>query len=104
LSCIAWDDPVKGVDILLKAFKEVISKYKIIHSFIIGVEQDHSKLYKECCKSGLVDNVHWTGIVDNAWKVLNVSDIYVQPSRSEGLPFATLEAMSLKRPVVASRV
>ena len=55
-------------------------------------------------KLGLVNNVHWAGIRDNGWQILNAVDIYVQPSLSEGLPMAIVEAMALRLPVVATNV
>ena len=104
LACIAFDAPVKGVDILLHAFKEARRNYSNLHLIIIGVDEQYSDLPAQANMLGLSGSVHWAGIRDAGWQILNAADIYVQPSRSEGLPLAIMEAMSLELPVVASRV
>ncbi|HEU4402182.1 MAG TPA: glycosyltransferase, partial [Candidatus Polarisedimenticolia bacterium] len=53
---------------------------------------------------GLPGRVHWAGVRDEGWQLLMATDLYVQPSRSEGVPLAVLEAMALGLPVVASGV
>jgi glycosyltransferase involved in cell wall biosynthesis len=102
LGCIAFDRPVKGLDILLKAFSKVIEKKSEVHLIIIGVDPKISSLPKLAEKLGLINNVHWAGIRDNAWQILNAVDMYVQPSLSEGMPIAIMEATALKLPVVAT--
>jgi len=104
LACIAFDNPVKGVDILLNAFCIVREKFPKLHLIIVGVDEQSSALPSQANALGLSDCVHWAGIRDQGWRILNAADIYVQPSRSEGLPLAIMEAMSLELPVVASRV
>jgi glycosyltransferase involved in cell wall biosynthesis len=44
------------------------------------------------------------GLRDDVQEVLLAGDVFVQPSRSEGLPLAILEAMGAGLPVVATRV
>ncbi len=104
LACIAFDAPVKGVDILLNAFSNVQEKFPKLHLIIVGVNEQSSALPAQANALGLSDCVHWAGIRDQGWRILNAADIYVQPSRSEGLGLAIMEAMSLELPVVASRV
>jgi glycosyltransferase involved in cell wall biosynthesis len=103
LSCIAFDKPVKGVDVLLKAFKILLEENNQIHLVIIGIDPKVSTLYKLSNKLGLSSHVHWVGITDYAIKTLSISDVYIQPSLREGLSFAIVEAMALRLPVVASK-
>jgi glycosyltransferase involved in cell wall biosynthesis len=44
------------------------------------------------------------GWQESLHNILAIADIVVVPSLWEGLPYVALEAMALKRPVVASRV
>jgi glycosyltransferase involved in cell wall biosynthesis len=55
---------------------------------------------------GVEDRVRFLGWVDSprARSLLTESDIFVLPSRNEGLPMAILEAMAFSVPVVATPV
>lgn len=53
---------------------------------------------------GVADRVRLLGLRDDVARLLAAADVFVQPSRSEGLPLAVLEAMAAGLPVVASRV
>ena len=103
LMCIGFDDPIKGVDILIKSFSMVIKKNKNIHLILIGVTPE-SKLKDMSRDLRIEDNVHFLGIVDNAQQLLKNADIYIQPSRNEGLSLSILEAMSKSLPVIAFKV
>lgn len=104
LACIAWDNPVKGLDILLDAFKILLQNRTPIHLIVVGVDPDRSTLPEQAATLGVSKWVHWAGIRDQGWQILNAADVYVQPSRSEGLGLAIIEAMSLSLPIVATRV
>ena len=104
LACIAFDNPIKGLDILLKAFSIVREKFPELQLIIVGVDEQTSALPSQANALGLSDCIHWAGIRDAGWQILNAADIYLQPSRSEGLPLSIMEAISLGLPVVASRV
>lgn len=104
MACIAFDSPLKGLDILLEAFAKVAEKHKQITLILIGAEPSQSIYPQMADELGLSKYIKWAGIRDEAWRILNAADIYIQPSRSEGLPLAILEAMSFKLPVVATRV
>ena len=62
---------------------------------------------EEIQKSGLEGQVSYLGYLSDKNKInqwLDELDFYVQPSLSEGLPRATIEAMSRGCPIVASNV
>jgi starch synthase (maltosyl-transferring) len=53
---------------------------------------------------GVADVVTFLGQVDDVRAFYDELDVYVQPSRTEGLPCAVVEAMAMSRPVVATDV
>ena len=48
--------------------------------------------------------MHLLGLRDDIPSLLAAGDVFVQPSRSEGLPLAVLEAMAQQIPLVATDV
>jgi glycosyltransferase involved in cell wall biosynthesis len=104
LACIAWDNPIKGIDILLDAVKTAFDKRQKLHVLIIGIDPDKSRWPEYVDRMGLSGYIHWAGIKDDGWWFLNVADIYVQSSRSEGLCLSILEAMAMKLPVISTPV
>ena len=50
---------------------------------------------------GLTDDVIFAGDQQHVYPYLDACDIYVQPSRDDAFPHATLEAMAVGKPVVA---
>ncbi len=95
----------KGVDILLYAIAKLDKKTKEkIQCIIIGDGPHRKKLEKIILQKGLTQIVHLTGNIDNAANLLPSFDLFILPSRKEGLPYVILEAMSSHIPVIASDV
>ncbi|HWX25271.1 MAG TPA: glycosyltransferase family 4 protein [Vicinamibacteria bacterium] len=103
LGCIAFDSPVKGIDVLLEAFSGIVRNHPEVRLLVIGVNPRDSDLPRQAALRGISERVHWAGIRDEGWRLLNAADLYVQPSRSEALPLAIVEAMALELPVLATR-
>lgn len=98
--------PVKGVDILLKAFHILCDKVKDTELVIIGDGISKDELKSMCIKKNISHRVHFVGNIDNA-EVRNYfrnSDIVVVPSREEPFGLVAIEAMSEKACVVSSNV
>lgn len=98
---------LKGHDVLLKAVSEVRKLGHNIHLTIIGYGENID-LFKNMAKDlGISSYVDFTGKVQNGAPlrdILDRSDIFVLPSRQEGLPRALLEAMARGLPAIATRV
>ena len=58
----------------------------------------------EAASRGLAGRVTFTGAVHNVHEYFRMADVFVLPSRREGLPVALMEAMSCELPCVASRL
>jgi len=98
------DDKRKGLDILLRAFKIVLSK---MDASLVVAGSGNRKPYKALLSSlGITSQVIFTGFVDNATlaKLYLICDIFVCPSRLEGFGLTILDAMAAGKPVVATKV
>jgi glycosyltransferase involved in cell wall biosynthesis len=69
---------------------------------IAGEGSLRSALEKQIQEGGLVDRVHLLGHREDVADLLAVCDVFVLPSLNEGLPLSVLEAMALRRPVIAT--
>ena len=96
-------EAVKGVDVLLRAWRALPSRAGIELHFV-GDGRLRPELERYAGEHGLSGSVHFHGWLSNVRPVLDEADLYVQPSLSEGLPNAVLEAMAASLPVVATRV
>lgn len=104
IGCIAFDSKVKGVDILLEALAKIADRFPKIHLLTIGIDSSRSSLPGEAMRLGIGPRIHWAGLRENGWRLLNAANLYAQPSRSEAMPLAVMEAMALRLPVIATSV
>lgn len=92
--------PVKGVDVLLDAFRG-IAPAENVHLLLFGEIRDRH-IQKQV---GRLPHVHFLGFHPNAAAFAGACDIAVMPSiEREGLPKAVLEAMAQGIPAVVSAV
>ncbi len=92
--------PVKDHANLLRA----AAMLPCVHVAIAGRGGEEGTLRGLAAELAITDRVHLLGLRDDVDRVLLAGDVFVQPSRSEGLPLAILEAMAAGVPVVATRV
>ncbi|EJP21786.1 glycosyltransferase, group 1 family protein [Peptostreptococcaceae bacterium AS15] len=84
---------------------EQISKIFPRFKLILAGNGDLFDFYKsEIERLRLQDKVILAGHVNNAKQLIYSSDIIISSSKSEGLPFNIMEAMSIGIPVIASRI
>jgi glycosyltransferase involved in cell wall biosynthesis len=96
--------PVKGYDLLVEAAGTVCSQMPNVHFYHAGEGDMLDGLRQRCCELGIEDRFTFLGSVKDVPSFLKGLDIYIQPSRSEGLSNAILEAMSSCLPVITTDV
>lgn len=62
------------------------------------------ELQRLAAELGVADNVHFLGWVENMPALLQACDVAILPSHTEGLPRSILEAMVVRKPVIATPV
>ncbi len=98
-----YQEPAKGMDILLGAWKEVVVKYPTAILKIVG--QGNIKKYENDAKElGISKNVVFYGKQNNVSDFLKTATIFVLPSRREGMSNALMEAMLYGKPCIATDI
>jgi glycosyltransferase involved in cell wall biosynthesis len=91
----------KGLNHLIDAVTHVNQDCLAV---ILGEGMLRPQLEQQVMQLGLTGRVFMPGWVPGASLLLKAADVYVLPSMKEGLPFAVLEAMQARVPIVATRV
>ena len=94
--------PVKRVDEVLQIFKNVNSKVKS-KLVIIGEGPDMEKI-NEFLEDNpdLIGRIRLLGKVNDLYRILQLSDVFLLPSEQESFGLAALEAMAANTPVISS--
>ncbi|HVN17602.1 MAG TPA: glycosyltransferase family 4 protein [Dongiaceae bacterium] len=96
--------PEKGHRILLQAAPSILERYPNAHFIFAGPGPLEGELRAYVASNNLNRKVSFLGDYAAIPELLAALDIVVLPSTSESLPNVVLEAMSARRPVVASAV
>lgn len=94
----------KGVDILLHAMDILHQKQSDIQLWIVGEGEQRSELEQLCRSLGLEGYVSFLGKRTDPADLMRVANLFVLPSRWEGLPTVLMEAMLVGTPIVATNV
>jgi glycosyltransferase involved in cell wall biosynthesis len=94
----------KGHAYLIKSLKDVVKIYPNIKLVLVGDGSLKEKLIQQINDQQLNDYCLVLGSRTDIPDLLAMADIFVLPSLSEGLPFSILEAMAMKKPVIATDV
>jgi glycosyltransferase involved in cell wall biosynthesis len=94
----------KGHEFFIEAMSLVTREDSHAVAGICGAGQLHDQLQAQIDELSLKDKVKLLGQWDSIPEILAAADVFVLPSRWEGLPMALLEGMMAGLPVVATRV
>lgn len=99
----------KGCDLLLKAFREVLSTAEPasgLHLVMTGPDDaPYSTRMKELSRQlGLEPHVTWTGMLsgDLKWGAFRSADAFILPSHQENFGISVVEALACRLPVLIS--
>ena len=95
--------PRKGLNVLFKSLS-VLDKDLPWHLVLVGDGEQRSELecFADECK--ISDRVTFFGYRDNRIEFLNGFDLFVLPSRLEGIPRCLMEAMAAQKLILASDI
>jgi glycosyltransferase involved in cell wall biosynthesis len=95
----------RPLDIVMSAEK-VIPRNPKVRYVVVGDGRGRERMEEQCRSKGILDRFRFTGWVDHdsVPKYLNLADMVLLPSESEGLARACLEAQACGRLIIASDI
>jgi glycosyltransferase involved in cell wall biosynthesis len=97
----------KGTDVLIEAVAQCVRAGLDVSALIVGDGKYHSRLTSLADRLGVGSRIEFAGQVtagNPVRQLLDTSDLFVLPSRTEGLPRALIEAMARALPCIGSSV
>jgi glycosyltransferase involved in cell wall biosynthesis len=103
---VSW---VKGYENLIISMGVLKKKHKNLKLLIIGKILStqagyYNRLKRLASSLGLERDIYFLRQREDIPQLLSLMDIFILPSLTEGTPLSIIEAMSMKLPVIASRV
>jgi phosphatidylinositol alpha-1,6-mannosyltransferase len=99
--------PYKGIDTLLKALAHLHHQGTTLHLTHIGDGRHRPHLQQLAHHLGITHQITFTGWLPAGPPIrhhLDNADLFVMPSRTEGLPRALIEAMARALPAIATHI
>jgi glycosyltransferase involved in cell wall biosynthesis len=97
-------DYSKNYEFLIKVFSEILKIKPEAIAIIVGEGPERKKLESLIEKANLTEKIFLIGELKDASKYLKAFDLFVLPSRYEGLSITLIEALFAQIPILASDV
>lgn len=95
-------DYAKNHDFLIRLFSEVNKVDTDSLLLLIGTGENYEAIQKKVDEYGLKEKVLFLGVRDDVHRLLQAIDVFVLPSRFEGIPFVGIEAQAAGLPCIFS--
>jgi D-inositol-3-phosphate glycosyltransferase len=104
--CVALFEPRKAQALLAQAFSLVAGDHPDAHLVLVGARPDWyaDSIRRHADAMSLGSRIHLVPATTDAYSWYLMADVVALASDVESMPLTIIEAMSLERPVVASRV
>lgn len=103
--CTAQFKPIKGHEVLLRAFSQAVSAAQLpMRLILLGDGELESKLRAQCDDLKISHLVHFAGVSEHVEEWLMLSDVSITATYSEGLSNALVESASSGLPIIATTV
>ncbi|MBI5353868.1 MAG: glycosyltransferase [Chloroflexi bacterium] len=96
--------PQKSLPVLLEALQNSLPACPSLHLLLIGDGSERAALEEQAKHLGIEEHVSFLGNQTDVRTYLNAADIFVLPSKAEGISNALLEAMSAGLACVVTKV
>ena len=106
LGVVSRLEPIKGMDLVVPAFAEVLKKYPEVRLLVVGDGSLRATMEQQAAEQGCADRITWVGRQpqEELARCYGQMDVVLMPSRSEGFGLTAIEAMANGCVVVASEV
>lgn len=100
----------KGLEDLIINFKKILKSFPLSQLLIIGGPRNnedkkyYNYLYQKYELKKFKEKIKFTGLTNNVSNYLNKNDVYIHPSKREGMPRSLIEAMSSGLICISSNV
>jgi glycosyltransferase involved in cell wall biosynthesis len=94
----------KGIDVLIRAWVNVVQTQATLKLVLLGDGPEAKELRNLANSLAISHSIEFAGMVRYVEEYLRNADLFILPSRAEGLSNALLEAMSYGIPCIATHV
>ncbi len=92
----------KNQEFLLDVFANMLSRKPESRLLLVGEGEQSDELRRKAARLGVADKVIFYGVSDHVERLMWAMDVFVMPSRFEGLPVTAVEAQAAGLPCIFS--
>lgn len=95
---------VKNHELLLRSFARFKGQHSDARLQLLGDGELKENMMQLAGQLNIADTVEFSGLQSNVYPWLHNADVFILPSKFEGMPMTLIEAMGTGLPIIASNV